>query len=64
MKNTKRGLRSKAAMIVAKLLIAYAAVAQSLPVEHRAPLDFAVTYDALHSNHVGAQDFWMQGGAG
>jgi hypothetical protein len=27
-----------------------------------APIDLAVTYDALHTNHITAQSFWMQGG--
>lgn len=26
-------------------------------------IDLAVTYDALHTNHITAQNFWMQGGA-
>ncbi len=27
------------------------------------PVDLAVTYDALRTNHVTAATFWMQGGA-
>ena len=42
---------------MAVLLIAGTAAAQS------APIDLAVTYDALHTNHITAQSFWMQGGA-
>jgi hypothetical protein len=39
------------------LLIAGTAAAQS------APIDLAVTYDALHTDHITSQSFWMQGGA-
>jgi hypothetical protein len=52
MKNMRRGILSMAAMLIAGV-----AAAQS------APVDLAVTYDALHTNHITAQNFWMQGGA-
>ena len=52
MKAMRRGIRS-----MAVLLIAGTAAAQS------APIDLAVTYGALHTNHITAQNFWMQGGA-
>jgi hypothetical protein len=52
MKAMRRGILS-----MTVLLIAATAAAQS------APIDLAVTYDALHTNHITAQDFWMQGGA-
>jgi hypothetical protein len=52
MKGMRHGILS-----MAVLLITSAATAQS------APIDLAVTYDALHTNHITAQSFWMQGGA-
>jgi hypothetical protein len=55
MKSMRRGMLS-----MAVLLIAGAAAAQEV---QSAPIDLAVTYDALHTNHITAQDFWMQGGA-
>jgi hypothetical protein len=55
MKSMRRGMLS-----MAVLLIAGAAAAQEV---HSAPIDLAVTYDGLHSNHITAQSFWMQGGA-
>jgi hypothetical protein len=42
---------------MAAMLVTGVAAAQ------RAPIDLAVTYDALHTNHITAQNFWMQGGA-
>jgi opacity protein-like surface antigen len=42
------------------MLVTSVAVAQGA---QSAPLDVAVTYDALHTNHIMAQNFWMQGGA-
>jgi hypothetical protein len=42
---------------MAVVLAAGVAAAQS------APIDLAVTYDALHTNLITAQSFWMQGGA-
>ena len=54
-----RGMKSGILSMVV-LLIASAAVAQNAP---GAPIDLAVTYDALHTNHITAQSFWMQGGA-
>jgi hypothetical protein len=53
MKSMRRGMLS-----MAVLLIAGAAAAQEV---HSAPIDLAVTYDGLHSNHITAQSFWMQG---
>src|ERR1700723_896288 len=54
-----RGMKSGILSMVV-LLIASAAVAQNAP---GAPIDLAVTYDALHTNHITSQNFWMQGGA-
>jgi hypothetical protein len=56
MKSMRSGILSIAAMF-ATMLLAGAAAAQS------APIDLAVTYDALHTNHITSQSFWMQGGA-
>jgi hypothetical protein len=42
---------------MAVMLVPSAALAQS------APIDLAVTYDAMHTNHITSQSFWMQGGA-
>lgn len=53
----RRGVLAILSMAV--LLIAGAA-AQGV---QNAPIDLAVTYDALHTNHITAQSFWMQGGA-
>ena len=55
MKGMRRGILS-----MAVLLIAGAAAAQGV---QSAPIDLAVTYDALRTNHITAQNFWMQGGA-
>jgi hypothetical protein len=55
MKSMRRAIH--AILSPAVLLIAGVAAAQS------APIDLAVTYDALHTNHITAQSFWMQGGA-
>jgi hypothetical protein len=44
---------------MAVLLIAGAASAQAA----QPSIDLAVTYDALHTNHITSQSFWMQGGA-
>src|SRR6202789_2354302 len=54
-----KGMR-RAILSMAVLLIAGAAAAQGV---QSAPIDLAVTYDALHTNHITAQSFWMQGGA-
>jgi hypothetical protein len=51
-----KGMRRRI-LSMAVLLIASAAAAQS------APIDLAVTYDVLHTNHITSQSFWMQGGA-
>jgi hypothetical protein len=45
---------------MAVMLAAGAATAQGV---QSAPIDLAVTYDALHTNHITSQSFWMQGGA-
>jgi opacity protein-like surface antigen len=42
------------------LLVANVAAAQGA---QSAPIDLAITYDALHTNHITAQSFWAQGGA-
>lgn len=55
MKGMRRGVLSMAVMLAAG-----AAAAQGVP---SAPIDLAVTYDALHTNQITAQSFWMQGGA-
>ncbi len=55
MKSMRRGMLS-----IAGLLIAGAAAAQGV---QSAPIDLAVTYDALHTDHITAQSFWMQVGA-
>jgi hypothetical protein len=47
---------------MAVLLIAGTAAAQRVQ-SQSAPIDLAVTYDALHTNQITAQNFWMQGGA-
>ncbi len=54
MKGVRGGILSMAAMLLTSV-----AVAQN----QGAPIDLAVTYDALHTNHITAQNFWMQGGA-
>lgn len=59
MKSMRRWGLSMAAM----MLVTSAAMAQSTSGRPSAPLDLAVTYDALHPNHLTAQEFWMQGGA-
>jgi hypothetical protein len=55
MNGMRSGILSMAAVLVTSL-----AGAQQL---QSAPIDLAVTYDALHSNHITGQNFWMQGGA-
>ena len=55
MKGMRRGVLSMAVMLAAG-----AASAQAV---RSASIDLAVTYDALHTNHITAQSFWMQGGA-
>jgi hypothetical protein len=54
MRGMKSGILSMAVMLAAGV-----AAAQN----QSAPIDLAVTYDALHTNHITAQSFWMQGGA-
>jgi hypothetical protein len=58
MRGLKGGILSMAVMLAAS-----ATSAQGVPAGQSAPVDLAVTYDALHSNHITAQSFWMQGGA-
>jgi hypothetical protein len=58
MRGMKSGILSMAVMLAAG-----AASAQGVPAGQSAPIDLAVTYDALHTNHITAQSFWMQGGA-
>ena len=57
-----RGMKS-GILSMALTLAAGAASAQAVPAGQGAPIDLAVTYDALHSSHITAQNFWMQGGA-
>ena len=58
-----RGMRS-GILSMTMMLAAGAASAQAVPAgQWSARLDFAVTYDGLHTNHITAQNFWMQGGA-
>jgi hypothetical protein len=47
------------------MLMTGTAAAQAIPAGAvpSAPIDLAVTYDALHTDHITAQSFWMQGGA-
>jgi hypothetical protein len=45
------------------MLAAGAASTPGMAAAQNAPIDLAVTYDALHTNHITAQNFWMQGGA-
>jgi hypothetical protein len=47
-------------LLLAALLVTRMAVAQNL---QSPPIDLAVTYDALHTDHITSQSFWMQGGA-
>jgi hypothetical protein len=54
-----KGIRRRI-LSMAVPLIAGAAAAQGV---QSAPIDLAITYDALHTNHITAQSFWMQGGA-
>lgn len=72
MKGTRGWRRSMAAMPAATLaavlmtMLATGAVAaaQAMPdAVQSAPIDIAVTYDALHTDHITSQSFWMQGGA-
>jgi hypothetical protein len=58
MKGTKSWMLSMAAMLVTS-----SAVAQAVPAAESAPVDVAVTYVALRTNHITGQSFWMQGGA-
>ncbi len=58
MKSMRRGILS-----VTMILATGAAPAQAVLAGQSAPIDLAVTYDALHTNHITAQNFWMQGGA-
>jgi hypothetical protein len=58
MKGMKSGILPMAVMLAAGAASAQAVVAGS-----SAPVDLAVTYDALHTNHITTQNFWMQGGA-
>jgi hypothetical protein len=62
MRNTRSWILSMAVMMTA-LPVTSAAMAQSTSGGSSAPIDLAVTYDALHTNHITAQNFWMQGGA-
>jgi hypothetical protein len=54
-----KGMRS-GILSMTMMLTVGAAAAQGEP---NAPIDLAVTYDTLHTNHITAQNFWMQGGA-
>ena len=59
MKGTRSCVLSMMALLTA-LAITNTSGAQSL---ESAPIDLAVTYDTLHTNHITSQSFWMQGGA-
>jgi hypothetical protein len=48
---------------IAGVLATSAAMAQVVPVTQTPPVDVAITYDALRTNHITSQSFWMQGGA-
>jgi hypothetical protein len=52
-----------AATLAAMLMTMLATGAAVAQVVQSAPIDLAVTYDVLHTDHLTAQDFWMQGGA-
>jgi hypothetical protein len=54
MKGRRTGILSMAVLLVTSV-----AAAQN----QGTPIDLAVTYDALHTNDITAQSFWMQGGA-
>ena len=58
MKGMRSGILSMAVMLAAGV-----ASAQTVTARQSAPIDLAVTYDALHTNHITGQNFWMQGGA-
>jgi hypothetical protein len=58
MKGMRSGILSMAVMLAAGV-----ASAQTVTAGQSAPIDLAVTYDALHTNHITGQNFWMQGGA-
>jgi len=53
---------SMAALVMTALPVAKVAAAQVAPATE-AKLDLAITYDTLHTNHLIAREFWMQGGA-
>ena len=55
MKSTGRWILAMVGMLVSSM-----ALAQGPP---SAPIELAVTYDALHTNDITGQNFWMQGGA-
>jgi hypothetical protein len=57
-----KGMRS-GVLSMAMMLAAGAASAQAVAAGQSAPIDLAVTYDALHTNHITSQSFWMQGGS-
>ena len=59
MKGMRSGILSMAGLL-AVMLNAGAAAAQGV---QSAPIDLAVTYNVLHTNHISSQSFWMQGGA-
>jgi hypothetical protein len=58
MKGMRSGILSMAVMLAAGV-----ASAQTVTAGQSAPIDLAVTYDALHTDHITGQNFWMQGGA-
>lgn len=51
-------------ILLAALMVANVAVAETeAAAVQSAPVDLAVTYDVMHTNHITEQNFWMQGGA-
>ena len=58
MKGTGLKILSRTALL-AVMLVTSMAVAQNL---QSRPIDLAVTYYALHTNHITAQSSWMKGG--
>lgn len=60
MKGMRSGILSMAGMLLAMVMVAGAASAQTV---QSGAIDVAVTYDALHANHITSQSFWLQGGA-
>jgi hypothetical protein len=62
--STAAKMAATLATMLMTMLATEAAVAQATPnAAKSAPIDIAVTYDALHTDHLTALNFWMQGAA-